>query len=147
LILMWLFWYLYCPRAVGGSTLYIESTHKQHVDPEAKDGQGTLSLTGQLGDVMKESAQIAYTYAKTLLMEKDPDNKNLQRGHIHVHVPEVGGCLMLIILITNTNSNWSFSLIIPIIVNQLTEEFTILKIHQLSYKFKLIFFLKLANYC
>ena len=48
-----------------------------------------MELTGHLGDVMKESAHIAYTFAKAYLMENFPENKFLQNGQIHVHVPEV----------------------------------------------------------
>jgi Lon-like ATP-dependent protease len=69
--------------------LFIETTLKQKVDADAKDGQGTLTLTGHLGDVMKESAQIAYTFARSFLVEHSSDNHVLQRAHIHLHVPEV----------------------------------------------------------
>ena len=77
----------------GGSTLYIETSLKQplQLDETAKDGiAGSLQLTGQLGDVMKESAQIAYTVAKAFLSKVQPDNKYLQKAHLHLHVPEVG---------------------------------------------------------
>lgn len=76
--------------SMGGSTLFIETTLSKPLDlsPDSKD-QGTLTVTGHLGDVMKESVQIAYTYAKSYLVKHDPGNKFLQRGFIHVHVPEV----------------------------------------------------------
>ncbi len=48
-----------------------------------------MELTGHLGDVMKESAAIAYTFAKSFLGQKSPENKFLQGAQIHVHVPEV----------------------------------------------------------
>ena len=73
----------------GGSTLFIETTLKQPIDPEAKDGQGTLTLTGHLGDVMKESAQIAYIFAKSFILDRQSGNNFLQRAHVHLHVPEV----------------------------------------------------------
>ena len=38
---------------------------------------------------MKESAQIAYTYAKSLVHKKEVEGDLLQRGHLHIHVPEV----------------------------------------------------------
>lgn len=62
--------------------------------PRARqDGQGgqdgSLEVTGQLGDVMKESARIAYTFARAFLMERDPDNDFLLAAHLHLHVPEV----------------------------------------------------------
>jgi Lon-like ATP-dependent protease len=51
--------------AMGGSTLYIETVGKR-VGKRGKEegGKGELVSTGQLGDVMKESTEIAYTYAK-----------------------------------------------------------------------------------
>ena len=77
-----------CVLFLGGSTLYIESTLQRPLDKEAKN-QGSIELTGQLGDVMKESARIAHTFAKSFMMEKVPDNDYLQNAHIHLHVPEV----------------------------------------------------------
>ena len=71
---------------LGGSTLFIETSLRKPTDL-AKE-EGTLESTGQLGDVMKESAQIAYTFAKSFLVEKDPTNKFLLCSHIHLHVPE-----------------------------------------------------------
>lgn len=46
-------------------------------------------MTGQLGEVMKESARIAYTFARAFLMQHDPSNQYLVTSHIHLHVPEV----------------------------------------------------------
>lgn len=46
-------------------------------------------MTGQLGEVMKESARIAYTFARAFLMRHDPTNEYLVTSHIHLHVPEV----------------------------------------------------------
>lgn len=54
-----------------------------------KDRDGSLELTGQLGEVMKESASIAYTFARAFLMRHDPANQRLLTSHIHLHVPEV----------------------------------------------------------
>lgn len=73
----------------GGSTLFIESLLKRPLPNDLKDAVGSMELTGQLGDVMKESAHISHTFAKSFLMERDPENKFLESGHIHVHVPEV----------------------------------------------------------
>ena len=88
-----------CPLcAAGGSTLYIESslTRPLEQSADAKDSSvssgGNLHVTGHLGDVMKESAQIAHTVAKTFLSQVDPQNDFLQKAHIHVHVPEVSRC-------------------------------------------------------
>uniref|UniRef100_A0A1D1XQZ0 Lon protease homolog, mitochondrial n=1 Tax=Anthurium amnicola TaxID=1678845 RepID=A0A1D1XQZ0_9ARAE len=68
--------------AMGGSTLYIETTQV-----EQGEGKGSLHLTGQLGDVMKESAQIAHTLARAILLEKEPDNTFFANTKIHLHVP------------------------------------------------------------
>lgn len=75
----------------GGSTLFIETSLRRARDPVGKDGprDGSLELTGQLGDVMKESAKIAYTFARSFLMKKEPENPFLMGSHIHLHVPEV----------------------------------------------------------
>ena len=63
---------------LGGDVLYIEAG--------ATDGEPSLQLTGQLGDVMKESAQIALSYVRSHADELGVDPKALDR-RIHVHVP------------------------------------------------------------
>ncbi|EFG79165.1 endopeptidase La [Mycobacterium parascrofulaceum ATCC BAA-614] len=63
---------------LGGDVLYIEAG--------ATDGEPGLQLTGQLGDVMKESAQIALSYVRSHAAELRVDPKALDR-RIHVHVP------------------------------------------------------------
>lgn len=68
--------------AMGGSTLYIETSLV-----EQGDGKGALVLTGQLGDVMKESAQIAHTVARAILLEKEPENTFFANTKLHLHVP------------------------------------------------------------
>ncbi|XP_060088732.1 lon protease homolog, mitochondrial [Heteronotia binoei] len=72
--------------AMGGSTLFIETSLRRPREKESKEG--TLEITGQLGDVMKESAKIAYTFARAFLMQKEPANEFLVTSHIHLHVPE-----------------------------------------------------------
>lgn len=76
--------------AMGGSTLFIETAKRTHISSDSKDKPktGTLHLTGHLGDVMKESAQIALTVARNYMNELAPDNNFLQTNHIHLHVPE-----------------------------------------------------------
>ncbi|XP_060737933.1 lon protease homolog, mitochondrial [Tachysurus vachellii] len=76
--------------AMGGSTLFIETSLRRPRTPKEKDGSadGSLEMTGQLGDVMKESAKIAYTYARSLLMKQQPENDFLVGSHLHLHVPE-----------------------------------------------------------
>lgn len=89
--------------AMGGSTLYIETTHI-----EQGEGKGALNLTGQLGDVMKESAQIAYTVARAVLLEKDPENQFFANTKLHLHVPSgatpkdgpSAGCTMITSLLS-----------------------------------------------
>ncbi|XP_032599389.1 lon protease homolog, mitochondrial isoform X2 [Drosophila grimshawi] len=74
--------------AMGGSSLYIE-TSRRHIRSEKPEANsGALHLTGNLGDVMKESAQIALTVARNFLYTYDPKNKFLEQEHIHLHVPE-----------------------------------------------------------
>ncbi|GBP52819.1 Lon protease homolog, mitochondrial [Eumeta japonica] len=74
--------------AMGGSTLYIE-TAIRGVNPEEKGPViGSLELTGHLGDVMKESARIAHTVARTYWSELQPHDKFFEKSHIHLHVPE-----------------------------------------------------------
>lgn len=68
--------------AMGGSTLYIETTQI-----EQGEGKGALHVTGQLGDVMKESAQIAHTVARAILAEKEPDSPFFANSKLHLHVP------------------------------------------------------------
>ena len=64
---------------VGGEILFIEATRAQ--------GRGSLMLTGQLGDVMKESAQIALSLVKGRAGALGIDPKALDGADIHVHVP------------------------------------------------------------
>lgn len=65
--------------AVGGEILYIESSYSK--------GKGHLSLTGNLGEVMKESATLALEYIKSHAKEIGIDEKMFEENDIHVHVP------------------------------------------------------------
>ncbi|VVA96613.1 unnamed protein product [Arabis nemorensis] len=67
--------------SLGGSTLYIETTFVEEVE------RGRLRITGQLGDVMKESAKIAHTVARSIMLEKEPENLFLANSKLHLHVP------------------------------------------------------------
>ena len=71
--------------AMGGALFYIES---RALVPAKPDSPGTFAFTGQLGDVMKESATIAYVYAKTYLQENFPDSDFLRHRSVHMHIPE-----------------------------------------------------------
>ncbi len=64
----------------GGDTVYVESIRM--------DGKGNLQLTGQLGDVMKESAQAALSYIRAHAVELGLDPHFIDRTDLHVHVPE-----------------------------------------------------------
>lgn len=65
---------------VGGDTLQIEVS--------LTPGKGKLILTGKLGDVMKESAQIALSFVRTLTNDLGVDADYFDQHDIHVHVPE-----------------------------------------------------------
>ena len=64
---------------VGGDVLFVEAA--------SMPGQGGLVLTGQLGDVMKESARIALTYVKSHASQLGIDERALDGRELHVHVP------------------------------------------------------------
>jgi ATP-dependent Lon protease len=63
----------------GGDVLYVEAT--------AMDGAEGLTLTGQLGDVMKESAEIALSYVRSHAAELGIDPQAFKGKRFHVHVP------------------------------------------------------------
>ncbi len=65
--------------SAGGEILHVEAT--------TVPGSGKLVLTGSLGDVMKESAQIAYTYVRSRHGDIGFDPERLKSVDIHVHVP------------------------------------------------------------
>ncbi|MBN1821036.1 MAG: endopeptidase La [Prolixibacteraceae bacterium] len=66
--------------AVGGEILYVECSLSK--------GKGTLTLTGNLGDVMKESAVIAHEYLKSHAEILKLNSKVFEEWNVHVHVPE-----------------------------------------------------------
>lgn len=65
---------------VGGDILYIESSLNK--------GKGNLIITGNLGDVMKESASIALGWIRAHAHELGIDNQMFEENDIHIHVPE-----------------------------------------------------------
>ena len=65
---------------VGGDILFIEALKTK--------GKGKLQLTGQLGDVMQESAQAAFTYAKARTAELGIAEDTFENFDIHIHLPE-----------------------------------------------------------
>ena len=66
--------------SVGGDILFIESTLSK--------GKGQLSITGNLGKVMKESATIAIEYLKSNSLEYGIPNDVFDKWNTHIHVPE-----------------------------------------------------------
>ncbi|MFC1495160.1 endopeptidase La [Thermodesulfobacteriota bacterium] len=65
--------------ATGGDILFIEATRMK--------GNGRLNLTGQLGEVMKESAEIAYSYVRAKAKDWDLPKDIVKNEDFHVHVP------------------------------------------------------------
>jgi Lon-like ATP-dependent protease len=76
--------------SMGGSALYIETQSiKRGKDKDGKmKGGGMLKVTGQLGSVMEESSQIAYTVARDVLNNIDPQSSFFDDFDVHMHVPE-----------------------------------------------------------
>ncbi len=67
--------------SLGGATLYVEAVRYPAEKTEMK-------LTGQAGDVMKESAQIAWTYAQSNVGHFASDRPFFEKSQIHIHIPE-----------------------------------------------------------
>ena len=65
---------------VGGDTLFIETA--------LVPGSGKIQLTGQLGDVMQESAKAAITYIRSIAADYDIEEEFYKKYDLHVHVPE-----------------------------------------------------------
>ena len=65
--------------AVGGDILFIEATKMK--------GKGNLKLTGQLGDVMRESAEIAFSYVRSNASAMGIDPGKFENHDVHLHVP------------------------------------------------------------
>ena len=66
--------------SVGGETLNIEVNHFP--------GKADLLLTGQMGDVMKESAQLGYSYIRSIGDSLGVDAEFFEKHSIHIHIPE-----------------------------------------------------------
>ncbi|MBI9099517.1 MAG: endopeptidase La [Spirochaetaceae bacterium] len=64
----------------GGDTLILEAI--------AIPGKGGLKLTGQMGDVMKESADIALSYVKSICTQYGIESDFFEKNYIHLHIPE-----------------------------------------------------------
>jgi len=66
--------------AVGGEILFVEVS--------LSPGKGTLAVTGNLGDVMKESAALAYEYLKAHASQLKLEDNVFEKWNVHIHVPE-----------------------------------------------------------
>eukprot|EP00505_MAST-04D_sp_SCG-Rhode-Island_P002754 Stramenopile-MAST_4_protein_2754 len=74
---------------MGGSALYIETAGIASAGKAKKSGGAVqLKRTGQLGDVMNESSELALTLARQKLNEWNPSNTFFENSTIHLHVPE-----------------------------------------------------------
>ena len=65
---------------VGGEILFVEAS--------LSPGKGTMNITGNLGDVMKESATLAFEYLKSHAHRFNIDPKMFQQYNLHMHIPE-----------------------------------------------------------
>jgi ATP-dependent Lon protease len=65
---------------VGGDVLFVEALRMK--------GKGSLVLTGQLGEIMRESAQAAFSYAKSRAKELQIDPDDFSKFDLHIHIPE-----------------------------------------------------------
>lgn len=71
--------------SMGGAALYIESILESALSHSSRGG---LNITGNLKPVMKESTTIAYSFAKSVIASKFPDNRFFDHAKIHLHCPE-----------------------------------------------------------
>eukprot|EP00004_Rigifila_ramosa_P002613 TRINITY_DN12712_c0_g1_i1.p1 TRINITY_DN12712_c0_g1~~TRINITY_DN12712_c0_g1_i1.p1 ORF type:complete len:954 (-),score=226.35 TRINITY_DN12712_c0_g1_i1:22-2883(-) len=71
-------------NSLGGTHLFIETVGQ----PEAHSEKQGMRITGQMGDVMKESTSIAFTVAKIFLAKLDAKNDFFKNHSVHMHIPE-----------------------------------------------------------
>lgn len=67
--------------SMGGATLYIETI-------KVVSDKTEMKLTGQAGDVMKESAQISWSYLNSTLRKYAPDHTFFEKTQVHIHIPD-----------------------------------------------------------
>lgn len=70
---------------MGGAALYVESIMETAL---SSMGRPALERTGSLKDVMKESAVVAYSFAKGLMAREFPENVFFEKARVHLHCPE-----------------------------------------------------------
>ena len=71
--------------SMGGAALYVESILENALNASSRPG---LERTGNLKNVMKESTVIAYSFAKSVMAKKFPENKFFEKAKLHLHCPE-----------------------------------------------------------
>jgi len=71
--------------SMGGAALYVESILESALSHSSRAG---MNITGNLKQVMKESTTIAYSFAKSVVAQRYPDNKFFDHAKIHLHCPE-----------------------------------------------------------
>ncbi|KAI9934868.1 ATP-dependent Lon protease pim1 [Aspergillus wentii] len=71
--------------SMGGAALYVESILENALTPESRPG---IDITGNLQNVMKESTHIAYSFSKSVMAKKFPENKFFEKAKLHMHCPE-----------------------------------------------------------
>ena len=71
--------------SMGGTALYIESILESAL---SRSTRASFNRTGKLGDVMKESSTIAYSFSKGYMVKQFPENRFFERAQIHLHCPE-----------------------------------------------------------
>lgn len=71
--------------SMGGAALYVESILESALSHSSRAG---LNITGNLKPVMKESTTIAYSFAKSVIASRFPDNRFFDHAKIHLHCPE-----------------------------------------------------------
>lgn len=71
--------------SMGGTALYIESILESAL---SRSTRPSFNRTGKLGDVMKESSTIAYSFAKGFMVREFTDNRFFEKAQIHLHCPE-----------------------------------------------------------
>ena len=71
--------------SMGGAALYVESILENALTPQSRPG---IDITGNLQNVMKESSQIAYSFAKSVMAQQFPENRFFEKAKLHMHCPE-----------------------------------------------------------
>ncbi|KAL1846443.1 ATP-dependent Lon protease pim1 [Paecilomyces lecythidis] len=71
--------------SMGGAALYVESILENALTAKSRPG---FETTGNLMNVMKESTQIAYSFAKSVMATQFPENRFFEKARVHLHCPE-----------------------------------------------------------